>query len=142
MKLLSLFIMLSFLVAANVYAGNPPPLFNKPVKLDDSGRPLYNSFERYEYERKQRLKRRSLSNSKKQITSPTPVIKTVVKPSSQTPTAITSQSSTKDSDKSAATIPHNGSTKNSATSVPTPSSVIINRPVYIKGDPNSDDLNF
>lgn len=41
-----------------VQAGNPAPLFDKPVKVDDSGRPLVNSWERYEYERKLRLKKK------------------------------------------------------------------------------------
>lgn len=44
------------------WAKNPAPLFDQPVVLDESGRPLYNSWERYEYERRQRiLKQKSQS---------------------------------------------------------------------------------
>lgn len=36
------------------WAGNPPPLFTRPVKLDDSGRPLYNPWDRQDVQRRER----------------------------------------------------------------------------------------
>ena len=50
--------------AFEAMAGNPAPLFDKPVKLDDSGRPLYNTWERQEYERKLRQRRRQMKLKK------------------------------------------------------------------------------
>lgn len=48
-----------FLTTASAMARGPAPLFDRPVKLDDSGRPLYNSWERYEEERKKRHQRQN-----------------------------------------------------------------------------------
>lgn len=56
----SFFIALSvfFSVSSSVEARKgPPPLFDRPIKLDDSGRPLYNSWERQEYQRKYRQRK-------------------------------------------------------------------------------------
>ena len=58
MRLSLLFIFFAFVLTCPVYAGNPAPLFEKPVKVDDSGRPLYNSWERNEYERNEQIKKK------------------------------------------------------------------------------------
>ncbi|HLD45028.1 MAG TPA: hypothetical protein VJC18_06295 [bacterium] len=54
--IMSLFFVLAWSVPCvlvrEAQAGNPLPLFDQPVKLDDSGRPLYNSWEKQEYMRK------------------------------------------------------------------------------------------
>ncbi|MCP5464328.1 MAG: hypothetical protein H7A33_04800 [Deltaproteobacteria bacterium] len=60
----ALFVFLLFSQAA--WAGNPPPIFTEPVKVDDSGKPLYNSWERQEYERKQQLRRKRLQKNQQQ----------------------------------------------------------------------------
>jgi len=119
MKYTKYFVMLALLLTTPaVFAGDPPLLFNKPVKVDESGRPLYNSFERYEYQRKQRVINRNKAG-------------------------IPIKTSGTSTSHPGMPIPHNGSHVNSADStVPTPSSVIINRPIQIKGDPTTDDLGL
>lgn len=47
---------LSLFLSFQVLAGNPAPLYDRPVKLDDSGQPIVNSWEQYEYLRKNRNK--------------------------------------------------------------------------------------
>lgn len=43
-----------FCVGAPAYAREPKSLFERPVKVDETGQPLYNSFQRYEYQRRLR----------------------------------------------------------------------------------------
>jgi hypothetical protein len=65
--------LLTLLVSVPAFAKHPPRLFNEPVKLDDAGRPLYNQWERQEYERRlrerQRKLRRPLSTSTVPLTN-------------------------------------------------------------------------
>lgn len=56
---LKIFVFVLCLATASAWAGNPAPLFNRPVKLDQSGRPLYNSWELQEIQRRERKKRKS-----------------------------------------------------------------------------------
>ncbi|OVE82036.1 hypothetical protein BVY03_01950 [bacterium K02(2017)] len=65
MRFLTILIIFSLFYIPASFAGNPKPLFDKPVKVDESGRPIYNSWERYEYERKLRLKRKNNGTNKK-----------------------------------------------------------------------------
>lgn len=131
MVLKSLFV-IALLFSSAVWAGNPAPLFNKPVKLDESGRPMYNSWERNEYQRRNRLKQKYQKKTtppktakprvKSVATPPGKVVKSNINSS---PTTTTSQG--------------NGA----VTPTPTPSSVILNRPVQGGGRPNvEDDFNF
>ena len=67
-RLTTIYLMLlMLLVSLPAFAKHPPRLFHEPVKLDDAGRPLYNQWERQEYERRlrerQRRVRRPLSTS-------------------------------------------------------------------------------
>jgi hypothetical protein len=57
MKTLLSLVVLS-LIALPAWAKHPPRLFNEPIKLDNAGRPLYNQWERQEFERSQREKQR------------------------------------------------------------------------------------
>ena len=125
MKQLATFIALFFIliIPELVAAGNPPPLFNKPVKLDDSGRPLYNSWERQEYLRKLKLRRKKLKQ--KQVVPKTqPAVSNNVNTGNKPPVK---------------------KKFNSINSAPTPSQSVINRPTQIKGDASqedADDFNF
>lgn len=49
-----LILALSLFLSFQALAGNPAPLYDRPVKLDDSGQPIVNSWEQYEYLRKNR----------------------------------------------------------------------------------------
>lgn len=50
--------LLALTLSMPTFAKHPPRLFNSPVKLDDAGRPLYNQWERQEYERRLRERQR------------------------------------------------------------------------------------
>lgn len=83
-----------------------PVAFAKQVKTDYSGKPVYNSWERFEKERKNRNRIRNQSSSQPATTTPDSAI------------------------------------KNSAHPTPTPSSVILNRPVQIQAEPGNEDFGF
>lgn len=51
-KIQALTFIIIFISPILTYAGNPAPIFDKPVKLDSSGRPVYNPWERREEFRK------------------------------------------------------------------------------------------
>lgn len=140
-KLIQILLVLSVLWhSAAAEAGNPAPLFDKPVKVDDSGRPLYNSWERYEYERQKRYNKRPVTKASK------PVVQTVTNSTTTVaPTAGSSNSVQKvDTDIPPGNPPNQSSTTHNGATAPTPSSVIINRPVHNTGDPEIklNDFNF
>ena len=58
------------LISTSVQAKFPKPIFDRPVQLDDSGRPLYNSWERQEYLRKQRTRQKQLQQQKEPVEQP------------------------------------------------------------------------
>ena len=98
------------------------PMFNQPVKLDQTGRPMYNSWQRFDNQRRLR------DREKKNVS---PVVNNSVVPAGV--------SVGKNGDqKGIPLLP----IKNSAGSVPTPESVILNRPVQTSNDPGSEDFNF
>ncbi len=108
------------LMLPSVASARPPqPVFYKKGKVDNSGKPVFNSWQQIENERKQRNKLKKKGAAGTQNNTP---------PQSTTAT-------------SPSNIP--GDTiKNSAGSAPTPSSVIINRPVQIQAEPDKQDFNF
>lgn len=88
-------------------SGMPKPLFNRPVKVDSSGKPLYNTWQKQEYERKIRFEQRQMN----QDNSGTVPANDTFDSSLYNTNAATSETST------------------------TPSSAITNRPIRIQGDP-------
>lgn len=62
-------LVLMLLCAETAWAGNPAPLFNRPVKLDQSGQPLYNSWERQDMQRHERKKRSGPRDLRRRETS-------------------------------------------------------------------------
>jgi len=124
MKILPWFIILSFLfVMPIVVQAEQRVLINRPVKLDDSGRPMYNSWDRYEQERMRRYEqKRKIYRNRNRIKN------------NHDKPVNTSQKTTNE-------IPQNGTLHNSAT---TPSTAITNRPQKIKGEAPTtiEDYNF
>lgn len=131
------FLIVTLALSAAAHAGNPAPLFDKPVKVDDSGRPMYNSWERYEDQRQKRYQQR-VQAKKKQQKQPTVVTNAVVP--QQNSTAQDQKVGSTDNQGSGQS--QSVKIQNGATTSPTPSSVIINRPVQTQGDPEVDLNNF
>lgn len=142
-KLIQIVLILSLLwLSSPAQAGNPAPLFDKPVKVDDSGRPLYNSWERYEYERQKRYIKTPVTKASKPVQ---PVQTVTNSTSTTTPSAGSSNNVQKVStDIPPNTSPSQSTTTHNGATAPTPSSVIINRPVHNTGDPEMklNDFNF
>lgn len=125
MTKLSVFI-LSVIFTLNVFAqgpghnkfqsGTPKPLFNRPVKVDRSGRPLYNTWQKQEHERNIRFEQRQMLQNN--------------------PDGVPAQGSSED----ASLYETNAATSETST---TPSSAITNRPVQLQEDiePVDDEEN-
>lgn len=99
-------------------AGSPEPLFHEAVPVDDSGRPLYNSWERYEVERNQKIH--------------------------QSQQNVPSQVKTTNTQGIQPSVQHNSKPiiLNGADSVPSPSSSVIDRPIQVNGTTESQDFTF
>jgi hypothetical protein len=66
-RVVKLGIFCSFLLnAVPVQAKYPRPLFDKPIKLDDSGRPFVNSWQKQEHQRQLRVNNRQSGAVKKE----------------------------------------------------------------------------
>lgn len=117
MTRLSIFI-LSLIFVFNVFAqgpkhnksesGTPKPLFKHPVKVDRSGRPLYNTWQKQEHERKIRFEQRQMMQNHPDNV---PALDSSEDGSLYETNAATSETST------------------------TPSSAITNRPIQVQEDP-------
>lgn len=110
----SIFI-LSLIFVFNVFAqgpkhnkfksGTPKPLFNRPVKVDRSGRPLYNTWQKQEHERKIRFEQRQMLQNN--------------------PDSVPTRGTSED----ASLYDTNAATSETST---TPSSAITNRPIQVR----------
>lgn len=101
----------------------------KMMRTDGAGKPVYNSWQRFENERKTRNRVRNQHN---QNPAAIPNKQQTVMPSAPLPSG---------SSVPAGAVP-DANLKNSAHPAPTPSSVILNRPVQIQGEPGNEDFDF
>ena len=119
-----LFVFIGFIVPC-VQAKYPKPLFDRSVQLDDSGRPLYNSWERQEYLRKQRARQKQITKQKQSDAQKQPAQTTKPQNDNQASQAQNSQPASEDNAQAKQADVTGSSGK--ATTEPTPSSAVINR---------------